>query len=300
LSNLDQALNFPSEERLRALLIYEYGREAGIKIYVNGRILDVEDLPGQTTQVKEKFANAGEVRLRFTIADRKAPRHAGFVLRAGGKVVGRPQWFGLDENPDIPEGLRKRVYGEIEVDDIDGVVTSDWGALVENSKAYEEISRLVCDHTTATLKAVYKNEMNLQQARLKQEIVRRLQNLPEHRRAFAEAALGKVLVKFYGERQERVDTVASVVLDAMERDEYWQVLRNIDEARNGDVANFAEALEQFGLVELTLMAERARSSQISCGTRCAFCQTGDTRSSNAQGHREESLGIGGRLPPNEF
>ncbi len=31
LSNLDQALNFPNEERLRALLLYEYGREAGIK-----------------------------------------------------------------------------------------------------------------------------------------------------------------------------------------------------------------------------------------------------------------------------
>ncbi len=71
--------------------------------------------------------------------------------------------------------------------------------------------------------------------------------------------MGKVLVKFYGERQERVETVASVVLDAMERDEYWQVLRNIDEARNGDVANFADALEQFGLVELTLMAERAHA-----------------------------------------
>ena len=56
-----------------------------------------------------------------------------------------------------------------------------------------------------------------------------------------------------------MDTVASVVLDSMERDEYWQVLRNIDEARHGDVANFAEALERFGLVELSLMAERAQA-----------------------------------------
>ena len=252
-------MNFPNEERLRALLLYEYGREAPIKIYVNGRILDVEDLPGETTKVKETFTNAGEVRLRFTIAEGKPPKHAGFLLRVGGKVVGRPQWFGLDENREIPEGLRKRVYGEIEVDGIDGVVTSDWGALIENSKAYEEISGLVRDLTTTKLKTVYAKEMNLQQARLKQEIDRRLQNLPEHRRAFAEAALEKVLVKFYGERQERIETVASVVLDAMERDEYWQVLRNIDEARNGDVSNFADALEQFGLVELTRMAESAHA-----------------------------------------
>lgn len=257
LTHLEQALNFPSEEKLRTLLLYEYGREGSIKIHVNGKPLDVEDLPGETERTSAKLPNAGDVKLRFTIAQGKLPKHPGFLLRVGGKVVGRPQWFGLDENTDIPDNLRKRVYGEIGVDGIDGVVTADWGALIENSKAREEIAKLVSEQTTAKLKAVFTREMNLQQARLKQEIARRLEKLPEHRRAFAEAALGKILVRFYNERQDRIDTIASVVLDAMERDEYWHVLRNIDEARHGDVANFAEALEQFGLVELTLMAERA-------------------------------------------
>ncbi|CFX23772.1 conserved protein of unknown function [Candidatus Filomicrobium marinum] len=257
LSNLDQALNFPSADKLRTLLIYEYGRESGIKIYVNGRVLDVEDLPGETESTSASLPNAGEVKIRFTIAEGKLPKHPGFLLRVGGKVVGRPQWFGLDKNQDIPDALRKRVYGEIEVDGLDQVVTADWGALVENSKAREEIAHLVAERTTTKLKSVFTREMNLQQARLKQEIARRLQNLPEHRRAFTETALGKILTRFYGERQDRIDTIASVILDAMERDEYWQVLRNIDEARHGDVANFAEALHQFGLVELTLMVERA-------------------------------------------
>lgn len=258
LSALDQDLNFPSEEKLRALLLYEYGRETTVKIYVNDRLLDVEDLPGETVNGRENLQHAGDVSIRFTMAEGKLPKHAGFLLRVGGKVVGKPQWFGLDQNPDIPDNLRKRVYGEIEVEGIEGVVTADWGALVENSKALDEISALVQESTTAKLKATYSREMNLQQARLKQEIARRLQNLPEHRRAFAEAAIARVLIKFYGERQDRIDTIASVVLDAVERDEYWQVLRNIDEARKGDVANFAEALEQFGLVELTLLAERAQ------------------------------------------
>ncbi|WP_090228296.1 ATP-binding protein [Filomicrobium insigne] len=46
LRDLDQALNFPSAERLRALLLYEYGREPSITILVNGRALDVEDFAG--------------------------------------------------------------------------------------------------------------------------------------------------------------------------------------------------------------------------------------------------------------
>lgn len=257
LSQLEQALNFPNAESLRALLLYEYGRAADITIIVNGRRLDVEDLPGETIQNTVTLENAGDVRLRFTIAEGKAPKHAGFVLRVGGKVVGKPQWFGVDENPDIPPSLAKRIYGEIDVEGLEDVVTSDWGAIIENSKAYAAVAAHVNAEATRALKQAFAREMRLHKTRLDQEIARRLAKLPEHRRAFAEAALGKLLVKFYGERQDRIDTVASVVLDAMERNEHWFVLQKIDAARNGEVADFADALEQFGIVELTLMAERA-------------------------------------------
>jgi hypothetical protein len=257
LSQLEQALNFPNAESLRALLLYEYGRAADITIIVNGRKLDVEDLPGETIQNTATIENVGDVRLRFTIAEGKAPKHAGFVLRVGGKVVGKPQWFGVDENPDIPPSLARRIYGEIDVEGLEDVVTSDWGAIIENSKAYAAIAAHVNAEATGALKKAFAREMALHKTRLDQEIARRLAKLPEHRRAFAEAALGKLLVKFYEERQDRIDTVASVVLDAMERNEHWLVLQTIDAARNGEVADFADALEQFGIVELTLMAERA-------------------------------------------
>ena len=67
-----------------------------------------------------------------------------------------------------------------------------------------------------------------------------------------------MLQKFYGEREDRIDTIANVMLDAMERDEYWSLLQKINEARHADVASFADALEEFGLLELALIGERAR------------------------------------------
>jgi Histidine kinase-, DNA gyrase B-, and HSP90-like ATPase/VRR-NUC domain len=260
LTELDPNLDFPVADKLRALLYYEYGRSTGFNIIVNGAPLDVGDMLGETIEDTCKLDGAGVASLRFTIVQGK-PRHAGIVLRVGGKVVGKPQWFGLDENPDIPERLRKRISGEIAVEGLEGVVTSDWGAIIENSKAFGAISSYVNAEATKALKRTHAREMNLHRARLSLEHARRLEKLPEHRRAFAEAALARLLDKFYAERQDRIDTVASVVLDAMERDEYWQVLKMIDDARHGDVANFAEALEQFGLIELTLVADRARARQ---------------------------------------
>lgn len=259
LTQLDAALNFPSPDDLRALLYYEYGRSTGFTIVVNGSPLDVSDMPGDTIEQKSIVDGAGDVAMRFTIVEGKQPRQPGLVLRVGGKIVGKPRWFGLDENPDIPERLRRRIYGEVAVEGIEGVVTSDWGAIVENSKAYAAISAHVNKSALQALEKTRAREMQLHRARLSQEHARRLAKLPEHRRAFAEAALARLLDKFYAERQDRIDTVASVVLDAMERDDYWQVLQKIDAARTADVAVFAAALEEFGFVELTLIADRARA-----------------------------------------
>jgi hypothetical protein len=48
-----------------------------------------------------------------------------------------------------------------------------------------------------------------------------------------------------------------VILDAVERDDYYYVLEQIDHAKDSDVATFAEALEAFGLTEMALMIRQA-------------------------------------------
>lgn len=65
--------------------------------------------------------------------------------------------------------------------------------------------------------------------------------------------------RFYGESEEKVETVASVILDAFEKDEYWLVLKQIDESKGGDVETFASALKVFGLLDMALMANQAKS-----------------------------------------
>jgi hypothetical protein len=65
--------------------------------------------------------------------------------------------------------------------------------------------------------------------------------------------------RFYGESEEKVETVASVILDAFEKDEYWLVLKQIDESKGGDVESFASALEVFELLDMALMANQAKS-----------------------------------------
>ena len=260
LSSLSDRFEFPLPERLKPLLMTEYGREEDVQISVNTVPLGLDDLPGEKFQTDETIAEAGSVKLNFKVSDGgKSLKQAGIAIRVGGKIVGKPGFFGLEDDPEIPPKLLKKVYGEVEADGLADSVTADWGDIVENSKAFHALKPVIQAHLKNAVEEVYKREVNLQRARIQRQINLRLAEMPEHRRRFAQVALEKVMKRFYGESEEKVETVASVILDAFEKDEYWLVLKQIDESKGGDVESFASALEVFGLLDMALMANQAKS-----------------------------------------
>jgi len=258
LSNLNQSLNFPSPEKLIQILIHEYGRETDFNISVNGKPLDIEDISGKTVTEVIELPNVGKVKLHFTISDAKKPlKNAGIIVTVGGKTIGKPQFFGLDEADDFPSKLLGKIYGAVEVDGLFNDVTADWGAIIENSKGFNQVKDWIKPKLHEEVKNVYGREVKLAHARLQQKINKRLELLPENKRLFADKAIKKILQKLYGEKEERLEPIVSVILDAVERDDYYYVLEQIDNARDSDVAIFAEALEAFGITELALMSRQA-------------------------------------------
>ncbi len=226
---------------------------------VNGSPLSFDDARGPAHKDGDTFEGAGDVKMRFSVSE-KRPRYAGFVVKVGGKAVGKPSFLGLEEDPDVPRWLLNRIFGEIDIPDLpEGHVTTDWGAIVENSAPYKAICDWARQRARQELETSYKRDFELRKAHLKRDIDVRLASMPEHRRAYAETAVNKVLWKFYREHGERFETLANVLLDALEHDEYWAVLQKIEAASRGDVVQFAEALEAFGILELAIMSERAKS-----------------------------------------
>jgi hypothetical protein len=295
LSLLDSSLNFPTPDRLREVLIYEYGREDSFKVYVNGVPLSVQDVPGTASQLNATLPTAGKVDLRFTIADgKKLPRSPGIILKVGGKAVGKPQLFGLDEDEEIPQKLARKVYGEVEITGMEDYVTADWGGIIENSKAYQEAEQLIKAEVKKQLQATHTKEMGLQKARLQRQIQARLQKLPENRRRFAEEAVYRILRRFYGETIERIETIVEVALDAMEHDAYWEVLDRINRARETDVGSFAEALEQFGLLELSTIGTQAAHRRTFLDFLDQLVQNAATHEKDAHKAFENNLWMLGR------
>ena len=257
LTELNQTQRFPSEHALKQLLLAEYGREDNFSIVINGKLLDVDDLQGQYHE-ETKLLGHGEAKIRCTVSDQKRKlRKPGITVRVDGKVVGDPSFFGLDQAEDIPRKLLEKCYGEVELSGCADDVTADWGAVIEGSATERELISVIQPILREQLKSVYGQEMHLAQARLRKAAKERISRLPENRREFADQAIKKILDRFYQEPTDKLEPIVNVLLDALERNDYRLVLEHINDAKHHEVGRFAEALEEFGFVELALVAEQA-------------------------------------------
>lgn len=259
LSDLNQNLRFPIPEKLQELLIRDYGRKEDFAIFIDGTRLTYEHIQGETHTVETNIDGVGRASLAFTVAETKRSfRDAGIVIRVDGKVIGKPHFFGLENSEDFPKAVLGKIYGEVEADGLLSDVTADWGTIIENSKGYDALRTWVSGEIREVAKKVYGQEIQLAQARLQQKINRRLEQLPEFKRIFAQKALKRLLQKYYDEPEEKLEPLVNVVLEAIERDEYYFILDKIDKAKKTDIESFARALQESSLVEISMMQHQLK------------------------------------------
>lgn len=294
LTDLCRHIGFPSPESLRQLLIQEYGRETDFYLSINGKKLDIDDIQGVFFEQEIDIPKVGKIRLRFTISDQKGSlRKPGIIMRVGGKVVGEPSFLGLDKAEEFPPKLLKKCFGEIEADGLLDDVTADWGAIFENSEKYRMVEQTVQPILKEKFKEVYGQEIHLALARIKKKMDQRLASFPEFKRQYAEKAIFKVLERYYQEPESKIEPIVNVLLDAIEFSDYRVVLEHINNAKDSDVKIFAEALDEFGLLDMVRMREQAKNRLEFLDHLEMLCNTPETLEQDVHKAIEHNLWIFG-------
>lgn len=255
LNGINQNFSFPNPERLKEILIRDYGREMDFDLKINGENIGVLDLQGKSYSERIELPNGHMAMLNYTVTE-KPIKQPGIAIRVNNKLIGRPQNF-LADDEVIPKKLQNRVYGEIICDDLEDDLTADFGAVIDNSKLYQTLSVNTTEQLRKSVDEVFVTDMKMAKARYQRKINKELEKLPQFKQPYAKKALYKVLEKFYGETEDRINTVISVMVSAMEKDHYWGIVQNIEETRTGDVEKFAEALSEFGLLEMSIISSQA-------------------------------------------
>lgn len=254
LSGLNQNLNFPNPARLKEILMRDYGRETDFSLTINGEKLNISDLIGKSYE-GEISIDGNKAVLRYTITDNPI-KQSGIAIKVNNKTIGKPINF-LEEDEVIPKKLQNRIYGEIVCDALEDDVTADWGAVIENSKLYQGLSNSIKGYLKNGVDKVFTTDMKMARARYQKKINNELEKLPEYKQPYARKALFKTLEKFYGETEDRINTVISVMVSAMEKDHYWDIIQSIQETDNSDIEKLADALSEFGLLEMSIVSSQA-------------------------------------------
>lgn len=263
LSGLHQRLAYPDANKLRQVLLQDYGRQDDFRLMVDGKQLAVDDVSGSYSDGVHELPGVGSVNLRFAISDGKSGlRRPGITLRVDGKSVGKPRFFGLEELDDFPPKLLRKLYGEVDADGLRDHITAGWDSPVENSELLQALEAHVRPILRAAFEQQYRQEMQLAQARLQRTIQARLAELPEHKRYFADRAIKKILDKYYGEPESKVEPIVYVLLEALERSDYRTLLEHIADSRPRDVAAIADGLSDFGLAEMAWLVEQSQARSI--------------------------------------
>ena len=260
LRSLNLRLNFPQPEKLREILAYDYGRETGIEIFINGEKVARHDIQGETFTKHYTLPNGTKATATFTISDKPvAGRNAGLILRAGEKAIGKPHHWGLEHEEQLTDRLRNRVVGEVKIESEAIELTAAGSDVIESDKGFEYLTKAIQEDVKASLTQVHTNEVNLAKGRWTQLMKRRLESVPEHRRSIVEERLEKLISRSYqeGEKEERITVLINLALDALEMDEYWTVCREVEAAEKADVFIFAQALDKFGLTDLAFIGQQA-------------------------------------------
>lgn len=260
LRHLNPRLNFPQSDKLREILAYDYGREAGIELYINGAKVARHDIQGETFTKHYTLPNGSKATATYTISEKPvAGRNAGLILRCGEKAIGKPHHWGLEREEQLTDRLRNRVVGEVKIEAEAIELTAAGGDVIESDKGFEYLTKAIQDDVKASLTEVHTNEVNLAKGRWTQLMQRRLESVPEHRREIVQERLEKLISRSYqeGEKEERITVLINLALDALEMDEYWTVCREVEAAEKSDVFIFANALDKFGLTDLAFIAQQA-------------------------------------------
>ncbi len=257
LSGINDNFTFPNPDKLRQLLVLEYNRVPDFEIIVNDVTVDIEDIPGKTFVRNLNLPSAGEVQVRYTIADqKKSVKQAGLIVKVRGKVIGQPQLFGLENIESIPKQLQQRIVGEVVADKLEKDVTADWGAIIENSISYQEIAESLKPELERSFDETFNAEVELARGRLQRQISKRLNKLPDYKQDSAKKALDNVMLKFFGENEERTSAVIGLVLDTFEQDGCSLALATMGKAKKS-MTKFSNALAEYGTLEVALQVQQA-------------------------------------------
>lgn len=288
----------PEPEAMSELLAFDYGSVNDFSVFVNGRKVARVNVDGEPYKHEAVMPSGYLAVLEYVITEKPKPKSkAGIMLRCGQKSIGRPHFFGLEEDDSLTDALRCRVVGDVNVPDDALELIGGNSDVVESAPAYKALAAWIREQVKASIKECHEREFKLAFAKWNRQIEQALAKVPANRREGLRNKIQKLLSREFqaGKNQDRIESLVDLILTALDNDNYWEVCKQLTEADPGDVVKLATAAEQFGLCDLAYMVRQAHSRSTALDSLHHLARNPDTLEKVMHKALEENMWVfGGR------
>lgn len=253
LSIIDQQYKIPSTEQVMRDLLLDFGSVADFKIELNGVLCEPDRIEGKVILIEEKNQIFGHVSGNIIISKSKSKKlEPGIVIRVNTRRVEGPTFFNIDK--DISNKIINRIYGDINADGLEDIISSGREAFIQHDERYEALVEFLKDKLSKAIdNYIEEPDENVEDIIYNIErFKKRLESSPQHIKDICKRYIKKLSPRLARIRHDRglLEIIALLILRASENADMYTILNELEKTENTDISGLSKVLSHWGFGEI--------------------------------------------------
>ncbi len=253
LSIIDQQYKIPTPEQVIRDLLLDFGAVKDFQIEVNGELCKYDKVEGNIIEIDETNSIFGHVSGNIIISKAKSKKlDPGIIIRVNARRVEGPTLFNIDK--DVSSKIINRIYGDINADGLEDIITSGREAFIQHDERYENLVYFIKNKLSETIdKYIDDPEESIEDIIYNiDRFKKRLDSSPQHIRDICQRYIKKISPRLARVRHDRglLEIIALLILRASENADMYTILNELEKTENTDINGLSKVLSHWGFGEI--------------------------------------------------
>ncbi len=253
LKYLDGSYTVPSITQIERDLLLDFGIVDDFKIYLNGKLCELEEIEGNLYDISYKSNDFGEISGRIIVSKGKSKKlPPGLIIRVKNRRVEGPTLLGIEDS--FSAKITNRIYGDITANSLDDIISSGREAFIQHDEKYKNLIAYLKDRLYEITNGI-KEELEFDIEDYIYNLPRfkaHLTKMPTHLQNICKNYVHQIAPKLQRIRNDRdlIEIISLLIIRASENSDFYNVLKELENTDNVDVSTLAKVLEKWSFAEI--------------------------------------------------
>ena len=253
LKYLDGSYSLPSIHQIERDILLDFGIAEDFRIYLNGKLCELEELEGSVYEIFNQSVDFGEVKGKIILSKSRSKKlPPGIVIRVKNRRVEGPTLFGLEDG--YSSKITNRIYGDITANSLDDIISSGREAFIQHEEKYKKLIVFLKDELSKIATSIKEEtEFDIEHYIYSlPKFIEKISRLPLHLQNITKNYVHQIAPKLQRIRNDRdlIEIISLLIIRASENSDFYNVLKELETTENIDISTLAKVLERWSFAEI--------------------------------------------------